>query len=548
MSKAASTLIAVVEVPRAGSTLRLEFWAGTSILLLGANGTGKTRLGVLIENALGEQALRISAHRSLTMNTNVPIKSLATALHQLRYGSEHANRQPQAHERVNYRWGNAPATRLLSDFDHLIVALYAEQADVAVRYLNDEPGAARPKTRLSRLVELWRHLLPHRKLLIEHGSLSVEGDSHGYSAGELSDGERVLFYLLAHALLAPSGSVVIVDEPELHVNRAILQSLWDAIESERQDCCFVYVTHDLEMAASRRGALRFVVEQYRFPGLWEIEPIPSDIDLPEDLVAKIVGSRAPILFVEGIAGSLDSMIYRHVYTRFTVHSAGTCDDVIRTVQSFNRHGVLHRIGCAGLVDADDRDSVALAFLRERNIHVLPVAEIENFMLLPGPFIELAKVALHLDETAAQQLLAQVKDRVFAKAQANLDATAIEAARRTVDALMKRIELAKDTPKAMQDSYQNAVGAIDPMAIYGRRRAEIEGAIQGRDYEKVLLLYANKGLFAEAASILGIRRDALERLLGRLLGANEGGSLLAAVRRALPDEAELLRALHPASQS
>ncbi|CAN5347089.1 hypothetical protein BH10PSE6_BH10PSE6_23610 [soil metagenome] len=389
---------------------------------------------------------------------------------------------------------------------------------------------------------MWHQLLPHRRLKVSRGAVNVDAQGGPYNAGQLSDGERVLFYLLGHALLASPDSVIIVDEPELHVNRAILQAMWDAIESERRDCCFVYATHDLEMAASRRGALRYAVETYRFPGLWDIAPIPNDIELPEDVLVKVVGSRAPILFVEGTAGSLDGMIYRHAYSRFTVHCAGACDDVIRTVQSFNRHGVLHRIGCAGLVDADDRDASFLDFLRDRNIHVLPVAEIENFMLLPGPFMEFAKTVLRLDEGGAQQRLAQLKDRVFERARANLDATAIEATRRKVDSLLKRVELAKGTVQAMGDSYDNAVRAIDPRAIHARRRTEIETAIEARDYESVLLFYANKGLFADAASILGMRREAIEGILGRLLGADDGAQLLAAVRGALPPETELLQAL------
>lgn len=126
-------LIAAVDIPRVGSTMRIEFGAGTSIVLLGPNGAGKTRLGVLIEQGLGERALRIGAHRSLAMNTEVPSKSLDAALKHLRYGIEHFSHRPVHREAL--RWSNEPATKLLSDFDQLIVALYAEQADVSVNHV-----------------------------------------------------------------------------------------------------------------------------------------------------------------------------------------------------------------------------------------------------------------------------------------------------------------------------------------------------------------------------------------------------------------------------
>ena len=42
--------------------------AGSALIFVGANGGGKTRLAVLIEERLGASAHRISAHRALNMN------------------------------------------------------------------------------------------------------------------------------------------------------------------------------------------------------------------------------------------------------------------------------------------------------------------------------------------------------------------------------------------------------------------------------------------------------------------------------------------------
>src|SRR5690606_4587480 len=70
----------------------------------------------------------------------------------------------------------------------------------------------------------------------------------------LSDGERVVFYLIGKCLQAPSKSIIIVDEPEIHLHKAIMSKLWNALEQERNDCLFVYLTHDLEFAISRTAA------------------------------------------------------------------------------------------------------------------------------------------------------------------------------------------------------------------------------------------------------------------------------------------------------
>ncbi|MEP0944835.1 MAG: AAA family ATPase [Rhizobiaceae bacterium] len=60
---------------------------------------------------------------------------------------------------------------------------------------------------------------------------TLEGQE--YSAADMSDGERVVFYLIAQALLEKPDSLLIFDEPELHINRSILAKLWDEIEGAR---------------------------------------------------------------------------------------------------------------------------------------------------------------------------------------------------------------------------------------------------------------------------------------------------------------------------
>src|SRR5262249_19151188 len=159
--------------------------------------------------------------------------------------------------------------------------------------------------------------------------------------------------LIGQCMMARGGCVLVVDEPELHVNKAIQSKLWDTIESERIDCSFVYLTHDLEFAVSRRGSTKLVLRSFDPSGpRWDVEAVPEDVNLPEDVVAKILGSRQPILFVEGTVGGLDVSVYRRVYTDWTVVPVGTCEQVIHSVASFNAHGGLHHLGCAGLIDLD----------------------------------------------------------------------------------------------------------------------------------------------------------------------------------------------------
>lgn len=61
-----------VNIPRKdNSNLELTLKAGKTTIIIGANGSGKTRLAVYLEEQLGEKAHRIAAHRALSLNPNI---------------------------------------------------------------------------------------------------------------------------------------------------------------------------------------------------------------------------------------------------------------------------------------------------------------------------------------------------------------------------------------------------------------------------------------------------------------------------------------------
>jgi len=56
-----------IQVPTFQGTIRVSVNAGASVVFIGANGAGKTRLGVLLDTSLSQNNIevhRIAAHRS----------------------------------------------------------------------------------------------------------------------------------------------------------------------------------------------------------------------------------------------------------------------------------------------------------------------------------------------------------------------------------------------------------------------------------------------------------------------------------------------------
>jgi hypothetical protein len=534
----------VVNIPTPYDPFPLSLEPGRSTIFVGANGAGKTRLGVFLEDRLpADRVHRIAAHRHLSMSDAISSISFDRAMKGLQFGSTEADMASPEPYRRSGRWRSHPAVALLSDFEFLLQALFSEQSRTAVTHLEAhraDRSRTPPETVLSRLKDIWERLLPHRKLrLLELGIEVSSGSSEGqdYKGSEMSDGERVIFYLLGQCLLAPGGCALIIDEPELHIHKAILGRLWDAIEAERPDCSFVFITHDLDFVVARPTAKKFVVKAYHSEPRWELEALPEGTGLPERVISELVGSRQPVLFVEGTRGSLDTTIYRSVFSEFLVEPIGSCEAVIHAVSTFRSNNDLHRLGdVCGCVDGDAREADEVAHLRSKGVYVLPVAEIENALLLPPVYRELAKaLEFHGEELAAQE--ASLLSEVMALARCDLESASVRFAVRRLDAALKKLAPRAKTVEDLSSRFDAAVKQVDVRSVAESYRQKLEGAISDRHLLAVLALYDNKGLLNIGARQLGLRgRDELAEFTGRLLGGKRGAGLRSALREVLPEVA------------
>ncbi|MGM7774410.1 AAA family ATPase [Arthrobacter sp. KNU-44] len=310
-----------IDISVPGAIVPIEFRAGLSTVIVGANGSGKTKLAVECERQLGVIAHRISAQRMLAIDPSIEKISEEAARAQLRYGNAKPNQWgSELAARDIVRWGQAQPRFILDDAGALLQVLFGEQANTAVSAYNaaaDGVPIERRDTLMQKLKAIFHRVLPTRDLTITADDIKVspvidETVGEHYSVTEMSDGEKAVLYMIGQTLVADHGSVFIMDEPEIHVHRSILSRLWDELEAARPDCAFLLITHDLEFAASRAGN-KHVVRSYAPTTGWVIENVPEAAGFSEDLVTLILGSRKPILFVEGEQGSLDLALYRACY-------------------------------------------------------------------------------------------------------------------------------------------------------------------------------------------------------------------------------------------
>jgi ABC-type molybdenum transport system ATPase subunit/photorepair protein PhrA len=514
---------------------------GSSLIFVGANGSGKTRLSVFIEEAVGEAAHRISAHLALNLNPSVPKIRGADAIRKLRFGLE--NEGASVLHRVGQRWGSSTRApvMMLNDFDSLIQALFADQSlttlDTHTRYRSGTLTQA-TATKFETLSEIWQRLLPHRQLVITSDDIqvSVTNVPGKYSASDMSDGERAIFYLIAQSLLAADSSLLVIDEPELHVHPSIMSSLWDEIEAARKDCAFLFITHDLNFAAVR-SAQKYLIKTYAASPAWTLETVPEDSGFSEEITTLILGSRRPILFVEGDGSSLDLAIYRCCYPQWTVVPRGSCEEVVHAVVTMRANAQLTRITCAGIVDADDHTTDDIQYLNGLGVFPLPVSEVENLILLPEVSREIARLDGY-DGAELEEQLAKLKTAIFdtLQSQGAIDEVVVGYCRRRIDRILKKIDLS--APKNVNDlakEYSTQTENLDIASLSVDAANKIQNALANGDLSSLLIIYSNKGLLALAAQHLKqSRKAAFEAWLTRML-RNEASApeLASALRTVLP---------------
>src|SRR5690554_7892463 len=127
-----------------------------SVLLIGANGSGKTRLGTWIEIKSSQRELvhRISAQKSLTMPDSTTPQSIEQAEQSLLFGSPGWN----YHHKMN-KWGQKPATHLLSDYEKLMVYLFSDETEENAKFKIACKATSNrvdpPTTKIDLVKEVW---------------------------------------------------------------------------------------------------------------------------------------------------------------------------------------------------------------------------------------------------------------------------------------------------------------------------------------------------------------------------------------------------------
>ena len=326
----------------------------------------------------------------------------------------------------------------------------------------------------------------------------------------MSDGERIILYLVGRVMQAPEKSLVIVDEPEMYLHRTVVDKLWNRLEKERTDCTFIYMTHDLQFATSRVGVKSWI-KSYEYPSKWDIQLI-DDNDIPEQLFMELLGSCKQILFCEGTSTtSLDKKIYDVLFPNFIIYPLRSCKEVINYTKAYNAIPNANT-KAYGLVDSDFRSKEEIAELQENNVYTCHVAEIENVFLVEEFIKSFIDYHNWIGDKVKQEIIEKFdKDKEL---QTSLFLSA------KIDYYYRKNHMPKGNSKAEVEKKMKDFNAdIHIDQWYNERMREVELYIRNKSYTKVLAIYNNKGLCSVVEKELGIK-DYHEKALEYLKRAPE----------------------------
>ena len=449
------------------------------VTLIGANGSGKSRFCNWLVNECGNKAYRISALKAMFPQTEP--SQLKDSIDDMFAQVNKSNTLAQSGAKT--------------EFEKLTYIMLVDEFRELMNYkahLLMHEEAKFPKTRLDKTVKMWQEIFPQNKILRANGKLmfTTEGHQDTYSALRLSDGERTVLYYIGAVLYAMPEAVIFVDDPETFIHPSIMQALWNVIEEMRPDCTFIYNTHDVDFASSRIDNKCVWVKSYEpAHATWDYEVFEPGSPLSDNLYYDILGTRKPVLFIEGDAThSIDNRLYPLIFPDYTVKPLGSCEKVIESVRSFNDLRSFHHLDSWGIVDRDRRGMQEVQYLRDKKILVPNVAEIENILMLPDVITAVAH-ARHRNE---RNVLNKVKSAVIEMFRRDLHKQALMHVRHKVKHDVEvRIDMRFRNINALEEHMVDLVNEINPRGTYNELCRQFRTYADTADYLQVLRVYNEK---------------------------------------------------------
>ena len=418
------------EIPRiSDEPIQLTVNNGDQLFIVGANGSGKSSLMQRLTVDAGDKKIkRIAAHRQTWFDSG-NIDFTPTNLQEYNRNTLQYNTHNEA------RWRDLRAEQDLSAVLFDLLTKENTINDSIVHHVRNEDNsqAYELSTKLPSLIYQINELLNHGGLTVtleknsNQNLLARHPQEEPFSIAEMSDGERSAVIMAAHVITAESGTVFLIDEPERHLHRSIIQPFLSALFALRSgDCAFIIATHEMALPVASPKARVLMLRSCQWSGseciAWDAETLEPNSELPPELKLAILGSKKKILFVEGQRGSLDVSLYSVLFPTLSVNPIGSCEEVQKAVLGLRGSQEIDDAEVFGLIDRDNRADKDIEKLAEKGIFALKVYSVEALYYCSDAIDAVAhrqagslgRDANELIESTKQQVIEELKNQQLAE--------------------------------------------------------------------------------------------------------------------------------------
>lgn len=265
-------------------------------------------------------------------------------------------------------------------------------------------------------------VLPHLLFVgVDSSKREIKFDSTGLhlTFDQLSGGEREIAFLVGQIdRFGLSKGLLLLDEPELHLNNDLLRSWIGFLRGTVQEGQIWLATHSLEVVEvagqdstfllERNQATRKVVSARSLSA----EPIVSALSRSVGSPAFSI-SKLSFVFIEGTEEIGERERFRllcEVPHHIRFMEGGSCKEVVRRVEELRALGQAstQAIRVGGIIDSDWRSLQDKQAFTSQGLHVLDVHEVENLFLSPPTLMQLC-IDIGCDQDSLSNMLIEEFD-------------------------------------------------------------------------------------------------------------------------------------------
>jgi ABC-type lipoprotein export system ATPase subunit len=528
-------------IPRGSEpSLELTIQDGEVLFVLGANGTGKSGLMLNFYRSNQAKSRRISAQRqtwfqsnALSMsamerkNTETNIKSYdnQTDSRWMEHGSPQRSNMA-LFDLIDFENVRARKITKAVDDNRTQLSGIVRDREASTSILKDLLNLSKDEPPIDAINELFAlSNIPIRITVQESQEIFASKDGGPqFSIAQLSDGERNALLIAANVLTVKAGTLILIDEPERHLHRSIISPLLTLLFRKRPNCSFVISTHDVMLPLDNSESRTLLVRGCTFAGnenisAWDIDLVPSESEIDENLKRDILGARRKLLFVEGTEKSLDKPLYSLIFKNVSVIAKESCHDVVKSVRGIRDADNLHWIHAFGIIDNDGREAGDIMQLASVGVHAIPAHSIESIYYHPDIQRRIAELQSAVTGEAASALLGRAKTGALAAIRPHIRRLSLRAVERLI---REKFQVQLPGRSEIEAATGAVIVSVDVPTIVTAEQTRLQGLFDNEDLGGIIERYPVRETSALSKITTGLgfpKRSVYESAVRKLLMDN-----------------------------